>query len=79
MRFKIIILNLTEKLNDRFQERLSELSLYHHMDQVESESLKNNSIKHFDKVIKKHLDLLHMNDEVKTGFTPGPMVSFWEA
>ena len=28
---KVIILNVTEKLNNRFQERLLELSLHHHM------------------------------------------------
>ena len=33
-------------------------------------------LKGFAKVIKKHLHLLHMNDEVKKAFTPGPMVSF---
>ena len=33
-------------------------------------------LKDFAKVIKKHLHLLHMNDEVKKAFTPGPMVSF---
>ena len=33
-------------------------------------------LKYFAKVIKKHLHLLHMNDEVKKAFTPGPMVSF---
>ena len=35
-------------------------------------------LKGFAKVIKKHLHLLHMNDEVKKAFTPGSMVSFWE-
>ena len=35
-------------------------------------------LKGFAKVIKKHLQLLHMNDEVKKAFTPGPMVSFQE-
>ena len=33
-------------------------------------------LKDFAKVIKKHLHLLHMKDEVKKAFTPGPMVSF---
>ena len=33
-------------------------------------------LKDFGKVIQKHLHLLHMNDEVKETFTPGPMVSF---
>ena len=37
---KIIILNLTEKLSNRFEKRLLEQSLHHHMDQVESEFLK---------------------------------------
>ena len=36
-------------------------------------------LKDFAIVIKKHLHLLHMNDEVKKAFTPGPMVSFWGA
>ena len=35
-------------------------------------------LKDFAIVIKKHLHLLHMNDEVKKAFTPGPMVSFQE-
>ena len=33
-------------------------------------------LKDFAKVIKKRLHLLHMNDEVKKAFAPGPMVSF---
>ena len=33
-------------------------------------------LKDFARVINKHLHLLHMNDEVKKAFTPGPMVSF---
>ena len=33
-------------------------------------------LKDFAKVIKKYLHLLHMKDEVKKAFTPGPMVSF---
>ena len=33
-------------------------------------------LKDFAKVIKKYLHLLHLNDEVKKAFTPGPMVSF---
>ena len=35
-------------------------------------------LKGFAEVIKKHFHLLHMNDEVKKAFTPGPMVSFQE-
>ena len=35
-------------------------------------------LKGFAKVVKKHLHLLHMNDEVKQAFTPGHMVSFQE-
>ena len=35
-------------------------------------------LKDLAKVIKKHLHLLHMNDEVKKAFTSSPMVSFWE-
>ena len=33
-------------------------------------------LKDFAKVLKKHMHLLQMNDEVKKAFTPGPMVSF---
>ena len=33
-------------------------------------------LRDFAKVIQKHLHLLHMNDEGKETFTPGPMVSF---
>ena len=36
-------------------------------------------LKDLAKVIKKHLHLLQMNDEIKKAFTPGPMVSFWGA
>ena len=32
-------------------------------------------LKDFAKVVKKHLHLLHMNDEVKKAFSSGPMVS----
>ena len=33
-------------------------------------------LKDFAKVIKKHLHLLHINDEVEKAFTLGPMVLF---
>ena len=37
------------------------------------------ALKDFASVIRKHLYILHMNNEVKEIFTPCPMVSFREA
>ena len=36
-------------------------------------------LKVLQNIINKHLYLLHMNDEVKSVFTPKPMVSFWSS
>ena len=36
-------------------------------------------LKSMKKVLLKYLDLLYMDSEVKRGFTPKPMISFWSA
>ena len=33
-------------------------------------------LKSFGNIIKKHLTILYMNEEVKNVFNPGPMISF---